>query len=552
MFMVRGFLKRSSLALSSQQQTILSAASVIGSIYLVSAFFGFVRNSMLSNYFGDSNELGIFFASDDIPSLIFTIIVSGSISSAFVPVFLKYYKKGQEEAWKIASEVMNTSLIGILIFILVMITFSDFFARNLIGHSAGMTDAEYRLLENLMTIMMLAQLGFLFSSYFTSILHSFKRFIIPALAPVFMNIGVIVFIYLFTDDLGIYAPAWGTVFGALIHLLIQLPFVREIGFKYKPYFSIKHEGVKEIYRLTWPRIFGQAGMRFLVPLNTNLALFISPASNVILTFADDIQNLPVRIFGVSIGQAALPIFVNSLKDDENADQSEFKILLLKTIRQVVYFVLPVSVLFFVLRVPLIRLAYGASKYSWEATVMTSYTLGFFSISLIFQSLSIVLTRGFYALKDTKTPLIWSIISVVVNAVCAIYFVRTLELGVWSLALAFSIGSMVNVIGLFFSLSKKLGGFDWNFLIGPINRMLLVSYCLAIALYVPMKALDKFIFDTTRTLNLILLTGTVSIFGFITFIILSRLFRIEELNIIKDVWLALLSKNIKNKKVVIEE
>lgn len=547
--MVRSFLKRSSQALNSQQKTILSAASVIGAIYLVSAILGFIRNRILSSYFGDSNELGIFFAADDIPSLIFTIIVSGAISSAFVPVFLKYYKKSQTEAWKITSEVMNTSIIGITFFIFIMIFFADFFARNVIARNSNLTDAEFYLLERLMIIMMLAQLFFLFSSYFTSVLHSFKRFIIPALAPVFMNVGVIIFIVLFTDNLGIYAVAWGTVFGALIHLLIQLPFAREVGFKYYALFSLKHKGVREIYRLSWPRIVGQLGLKILVPLNTNLALFISASSNVILTFADDIQSVPVRIFGMSIGQAALPIFASSIKDDGN--ESEFKSLLTKTLRQVIYFVLPVSVVFFVLRVPLVRLAYGASKYSWEATVMTSYTLGFFCISLVFQALIIVLTKGFYAMRDTKTPLALGAVSVFVNIFFAIFFVKTLGYGVWSLALAFTIGCILNSTLLMFGLVQKLGGIDWASLVRPVNKMIAVSFCLAVSLYVPMKTLDTFIFDTTRTLNLLLLTATVSTFGFFTFIILSKVFNIEELNIITNVWSSLLNKKVKRPKIELE-
>ena len=155
---------------------------------------------------------------------------------------------------------------------------------------------------------------------------------------------------------------------------------------------------------------------------------------------------------MSIGQAALPILANAIKEDDNLD--EFKILLLKTLQQIVFFVLPMSVLIFVLRVPLVRLTVGASKYSWEATVMTSYSLGFFSISLVAQSLVMILARAFYALRDTKTPLFISTIAISVNAVLAIWFVRELNLGVWSLALAYTIGSYINFSLLFVFLMKK--------------------------------------------------------------------------------------------------
>lgn len=547
--MVRNILSRGSKALNSEQQTILSAAFIMGGIYLLSAFLGFIRNRVLSTYFGDSNELGLYFAADDVPSLIFTLIVSGSISSAFVPVFIKYFKKSKNEAWEIASDVMNISFIGILIFTIIMFLNSEFIAREIIGNTSRLTDPEYKLLSQLMSILMLAQLGFLFSSYFTSILQSFHRFVIPALAPVFMNLGMILFVILFTGKLGIYAPAWGTVLGAFIHMAVQLPYVLSLGYKYIPRLSVKHKGVREIYKLITPRLIGQAGQRFLIPLNTNLALFISAPSNVMLTFADDLQSLPVRIFGMSIGQAALPILANTIKED---DISEFKSLLIKTIQQVVFLLAPISILFFILRVPLIRLSVGSSKYSWEATVMSAYSLGFFCISLVFQALVILLSKAFYALCDTKTPLKVGIVSVMINAFFAVFFVRYMGFGVWSLALAYAVGCIFNSVSLLYLISKKVKGIDWTNFYKSINKIILASYVMGIALYLPMKALDKFIFDTTRTLNLIMLTLTVSVMGGIAYILVSYLLKIQELEMISSVWLKVLKKGVNKTNIVIAD
>lgn len=540
--MVRKFFLRSTQALNAQQRTILSAASVIGFVYILSAILGFIRNRILSTYFGDSSELGLFFAADDIPSLIFTLIVSGSLSSAFIPVFIKYFQKDENYAWKIASEVMNTSLLGIGAISVILWFSADYVAGNVLARSSSLSVSDVQLLANLMKVLMTAQFGFLFSSYFTSILQSFKRFIIPALAPVFMNLGVIIFILLFTPQLGIYAPAYGTVFGAFVHMFFQLPFVIKSGFKYSPKISFKDKGVFEIYILMIPRIIGQMGQKLLIPLYTNLALFISAPSNVILTFADDLQGVPVRIFGMSIGQAALPIFASSIKGD---DTKEFKALFFRTIRQIVFFVLPISILFFILRVPLVRLSVGAKKYSWEATVMTAYVLGFFCISLIFQAIVLLTSRAYYALRDTITPLYIGIFAVVVNAVTAIWFVRGLGLGVWSLALAFTIGAIVNATLLLWLLVKRVNHVDWNTFLKSINRIIIASYAMGVALYVPMKAFDRFIFDTTRTLDLIFLAGTVTAIGLVTFFGFSKLLKIEEMDMITSV----LSKIIKTKKPI---
>lgn len=530
--MVRSFWQKGTSALISQQQTILSAATVIGFIYLLSAGLGFIRNRILSGYFGDSAELGIYFAADDIPSFIFTLIVSGSMSAAFVPVFIKYFKKDENEAWQITSVVMNSSIIGIGFFTIVMFAGAEFFAKNILALNSNVSEPDLLLLADLMKVLMIAQIFFLFSSYFSSLLQSFKRFVIPAMAPFFMNLGAVIFILLFTPSMGIYAPAWGTVFGAVLHMFFQLPFVLKIGFKYTPMFNVTKPGVLEIYKLMIPRVFAQVSQRVLIPLNTNLALFISAPSNVILTFADDLQTLPVRIFGMSIGQAALPIFAMSYKSD---DDREFKTLVVKTVSQVFFLVMPVAMLFFILRVPLVRLAYGAEKYSWEATVMTSYTLGFFCISLIAQALIFILSKAYYAMSDTRSPLIFALIATAINILLAISFVRYLGFGVWSLALAFSISTIVNCVLLIFGLVKKINStIDWGQLVGTLNKIVISAYLMGLALYIPMKTLDRFIFDTTRTIDLIILTAIVCVIGFITYFVVSKVLKVEELVIITKV------------------
>ena len=530
--MVSRIFERGSKALSSQQHTIMSAATVIGLIYLFSAFLGFIRNRLLSGYFGDSPELGVYFAADDIPNLLFSLIVSGSLSAAFIPVFTKYYKKSKDEAWAITSSVLNLSLVLFFVLALCVMFGADFIARETVARNSGLSEVNLILLAKLMRVMMLAQILFIISAFFTSILQSFNRFIIPALAPVLYNLGVIIFILLFTPRFGVFAPAYGMIFGAFLHLGTQFPLAKQLGFKYQKVLNIRNMGVREMYKLMAPRTIGQIAQKFMVPFYTNLALFISAPSNVILTFAEDIQAFPVRIFGMSIGQAALPILSKAYNND---DPKRFRDLLIKTIQQVIYFILPASVLLFVLRVPLVRLTVGAQKYSWKATIMTAYAVGFFSISLVAQSMVLILSRAFYASRDTKTPVIISVFSLFVNGMFAYFFVRNLGLGVWSLALAYAIGSIINATVLFVFLIRKIGSIDIVRFLGPINKMGFATLAMGVALYVPLKALDQVIFDTTRTIWLIVLTAIVSTSGVLTYFGLSWGLKIKELNMAISVY-----------------
>lgn len=541
--MVMRFIRNGTRVFTSEQHTILSAATIIGFIYCVSAFLGFIKNRLLSGFFGDSAELGIYFAADAIPNLIFSLLVSGALSAAFIPVFTRHYKRNKSEAWDITSSLLNVSLFIFLIFTIIVLFSADFIAREIIARNSDLTAENLRMMANLMRIMMVAQIVLIFSSFFTSILQSFNKFVVPALAPVTYNLGIIIFILLFIKPLGIYAPAYGMVFGAVLHMLTQIPLIRGSGYKYKLLFNLREKGVHEVYKLMVPRTIGQAAQKFLNPLYTNLALFISAPSNVILTFATDIQSLPVKVFGMSIGQAALPILANAI--GENDDLEEFKTLLLKTLQQIVFFVLPVSILIFVLRVPLVRLAVGASRYSWEATVMTSYSLGFFSISLVAQSLIMILARAFYALRDTKTPLFISTIAILVNAILAVLFVRHLDLGVWSLALAYTIGSYVNFTLLFVFLVKKIGGIDFKDFLYHVNRIGVACVITGIALYVPFRAMDELVFDTTRTPGLIVLTASVSIIGLLTYVFFAWLLKIRDLQLIVYTFGVIKKKLVRN-------
>ena len=538
-FMVRSVFNVFHRVSKSKQETILTAAGVIASIFVVSAVLGFIRNRLYSTYFGDSNELGVFFAADDIPTIAFSLIISGALSTSFIPVFNKYYKKDQLLSWSLVSNAINISLALFLALFALIFSFSDTLVVHVVAKNSNLTPDDLRLFASLLRILMLAQIGFIISSFYTSVLQSFNHFVIPALAPVMLNLGVIIFMVAFYEPLGIYAPAWGTVFGSILHMLIQVPYIKDKGFKYSFIFNFKDPGVREVYKLMLPRTLAQTTQKLVIPLYTNLALYISGSANVILTFADDIQNVPVRIFGISIGQAALPIFASVYNED---DKTPFKTLVVKTLYQVVFFILPVSVLIFILKVPLVRLAVGASKYPWEATVMTAYTLAFFSISFIAQALVLVISRAFYTMYDTKTPFKVSLISIFINSVLAVFFVRYLGLGVWSLALAFTISSYVNLTLLLVYLYKEVEKLDDLYdLLYKINRISIASLMMGITLYIPMKVFDQFVFDTTKTIDLIILTMVVSFMGIAAFIFIVKLFKLKELEYLNTVLLKLKGK-----------
>ncbi|MBU1016962.1 MAG: murein biosynthesis integral membrane protein MurJ [Patescibacteria group bacterium] len=528
--MVNQILEKSKQLLFKKEENILSAGFLIGTALLASAILGLFRDRLFSHYFGAEplfSRLGLYFAADRIPSFIFNIIVVGTLTTAFIPIFSKQLKKGKSYAWELASNTLNTVLVSFAFLAVIIFVFSKPISRVVSIGSLPTSDLNF--MSTLLRVMILSQLILVISSFFSSIIQSFKRFLVPAIAPVLYNLGIILFVILFAEKWGVLAPAWGMVFGACMHLVIQFYFSKGLGFKYIRIINLKDPKLREVLILMLPRVASLAANQVSLLIDTSLSIFIGASSLVVFNFAQHLQTVPVNFFGGALSQAAFPIL-----SAESENRKNFTDIVKSSTTQIVFFVLPISILFIILRIPLVRLVFGASKFSWGATISTSYTLAFFAVSMVFQSLVYLLNRAFYALCNTRTPVVISLISIFINIILAVYFVLVKGFGIWSLSLAFSVSSFVNAILLFVFLAKVLPEFlDLAFLY-YLSKIAWGSLVTAVFLYVPMKLLDKMVFDTTRTLNLVLLTWFVFGAGLFSYILVSKILNIKERTLVLNV------------------
>jgi putative peptidoglycan lipid II flippase len=214
--------------INSQQNTVLSAATLIMIMIVASRVLGLIRQRVLANYFAP-NDLSLFFAAFRLPDSIFEILVFGTFSSAFIPVFTKALRKGKSRAWKIAGRVVT---IGILLFGVMAIAMG-IWAPQIYSIIAPGYDAEQTKQVAMLARVLFAAQGFFVVSYvLTGVLESLRRFLIPALAPIFYNIGIILGTVFLTPRFGLMAPAIGVVIGAAAHFLIQYPLSRQLGFRF--------------------------------------------------------------------------------------------------------------------------------------------------------------------------------------------------------------------------------------------------------------------------------------------------------------------------------
>lgn len=514
--------------LENRQTSILSAASVITVATIISAVSGLIVKRLLVSLFFEqsSAQLEAFWYAFQIPDLMYQLIIVGAVSAAFIPSFTSVKKHDQATSFKMASSVLNLLLVLFLVVGAVVFVFANEITHLRTG--SEFTEAQLTIVTNLTRLFIVAQLFFAISNIFTGILQSFHRFVMPALAAILYNLGILAGAYFFSGSLGIYGPAVGVIIGALLHMLIQIPLVYKLGFRYSFTFSWNIPGVKEFFTLSPPRVLALAAQESRKLMFGFFTTSLGNLSYLMMYLAMNLMVIPIRFFGTSIGQASLPFLS---EESGTNSQGKYRDLLLQSLHQIAFLTMPASVLLLILRVPVVRLVFGASTFPWSATVMTSRLVAIVAISITAQSLVQLLVRGFYALKDTRTPLVVALVDVVLYLALCAYFVFYTDWGVLGVAVATTITAFSEFLILILLLNKKIPGLLGKGFWVPQVKMVVASFFMAVFLYLPFRILDELIFDTSRTIELIGLTITTGTIGMLVYIYFAALLEIRELKLL---------------------
>ncbi len=517
--------------LEKQQNTILSAGIIIATANLFSLFAGVLRDRVLLGQFygpGVAGELYTAFQlAFQVPDTMYQLIVLGALSAAFIPIFTETRKKHSEkEAYQLTSIVMTILLLIFTLAGSVVFFFSE--PITMMRTGAEFTPLQIKVASDLTKIMILAQVLFAISNFYTGILQSYQRFIMPAISPLFYNLGIILGSYLFYDRFGIYAAGIGVLLGAFLHMIIQFPLVYKLGFRYSFSLNYKFPGVKKLFSLMPARV-----LTYSLTEVQNLALgyfatSIGSLSFMLIKLGLRLMTMPIRLFGVSIGQASLPFLS---EESDATDKKKFQVLVIQSLNQISFFALPASVLLLILRVPIVRLAYGTQNLDWTSTLSIGRVVAILALSVAAQALVQLLIRAFHALKDTKTPFSVTIVVVALYLLLAHFFVFFTDMGVLGLAIATTCVALVELSLFLVLLNKKVHGiFDKAFII-PQTKMLISSFLMAVFLYLPFRVLDELIFNTTKSIELLALTIVTTTIGFLVYVYFSALLQVRELKLI---------------------
>ena len=438
-------------------QSITAAASVVAVASLTSRFLGIFRDRVLAGEFGASETLDIYYAAFRLPDFLYTFLILGALSAGFIPLLAAHHAKHQEkEAWDFTNLVLTTGLLVIVPLILLLMLSAPYIIKWLIV--PGFSAEDQAVTVELSRIMFLSPFFLGLSGILSGVLQSFKRFFIYSLAPIFYNVGIIIGALYFVPKLGINGLAWGVVLGAFLHFAIQLPAVVSLGWRMKLFLRFTDKRLHELFKLMVPRTLTLLVTQANLIIITIVASHLSEGSITVFNLANNLQSFPIGIIGISFAVAAFPTLSQYVAEKKH---DKFIESFTKSMAEVLYFIIPITILIFGLRAQIVRVILGTGVFGWEATQTTLTALGFFSLSLFAQSLIPLFTRAFFAQKDSAYPFAASIIGLLTNLGLSYYFALEQHMGVAGLALAFSVASIVQLFALWFGLRLRLGNLsDW--------------------------------------------------------------------------------------------
>lgn len=419
---------------------------------LLCRILGLGREIVISNQFGAGIETDAFFIAFMIPNLLRSFLGEGALNTTFIPVFSDYLtQNNQKKADTFASNVLNI-LIIILIIVIILGILGAPFIINIVA-SGFRNDSEKYLLTVRLTRILFPYIGFAaIAALFMGILNSYKKFFIPAFAPAMLNIGIILFAVFYARNLGIYSLTFGVIVGGAMQALINIPSLVKKQFHYRFIIDLNEPGIRTLYFLLIPAIFGLAIDKINFVVDRIIASYLTHGSISALYYANRLMQFPLGVFGIALSIAILPtlskyVSKNQLKEMKNSFGFGVKVLS--------FFVIPSTVGLIVLSHSVTRLFYEHGLFNSQDTSLTEialvcYTLGLFPLAILRLTVS-----TFYALKDTRTPLKIGILVVILNLILDLILVRYLAHA--GIALATSISAAIHLIILSIALHKKLNG-----------------------------------------------------------------------------------------------
>lgn len=509
-------------AAASTRKSLARSAIIVGLAFVLSRILGLVREMILAHQFGTTNTMDAYVSAFRIPDLLFLVVIAGSFGAAFIPVFGEYIGKGdQERAWRLASAVLTWA--GIVVLALSLIIFV--FAHPLMSIVApGMDRETTSLAVDLMRILLLSPIFLGTGIAFKGILEAQHEFTWPAFAPLIYNIAIIVGAVWFAPTYGIHAVAWAVIIGAIGHMAIQLPSVLRSGLVFRPTLNRQVDGLAEVGRLLGPRIIGLAAFQVNFIAINAFASTLADERISALNYAWQLLMLPHGVLALSISTVIFPTLAELYS---TGDDAGFRATLDRTLRPLLFLSIPASAGLFLVREPIARLIYESGSFDERSTDLVAAPLAWFAAGLVGYALTEILTRVFYATRDTRTPVITGVLTVIANLLLCALLIGSL--GHAGLALALSVTTGAEAVILWLFLRQRAGGVVGRDFVPWLTKVVLATAGMGALIWLTVGMVND-----VQTDNHIALVWRVAFFLYalgmylLAFIVLALILRIPEL------------------------
>lgn len=437
---------------SSRNRRIVVAALLVGSGFLLSKVTGILDDQILARIIGPGRELDAYYAAFGPPDLLFTLVTGGALASAFIPVLSGLLAQGRSEAGRLFRSVINLGFLITLAGCLLLFLFAPWVVGVSVGR--GFDAAQRALTADLMRVISISTVIFAVSAVCMSTLHAHQHFLLPALAPIMYNLGILAGVILLAPTYGVWGPAIGVVFGAGLHLAVQLPGLVRHGVRWSPMLDLRDPHLRRVIALLAPRIAGLGVVQLAMIVGTSLASELNQGSVTALRYGWLVMQLPETVIATAVATAVFPT-LSELAAFGKID--ELRATLSSTLRTILALTVPASVGLIVLGRPFVRVLFEGGLFEASATDAVVWALHGYALGLIGHSTLEVCARAFYAQQDTRTPLLVAIGAMIVNVIASV--VLREPLGAAGLALGNSIGVTLEVGALLIIARRRLRGID---------------------------------------------------------------------------------------------
>jgi len=507
--------------------------------------------------FGAGIELDIYYAAFRIPDFLFVTVASIVSISVLVPFIIEREKENQESAKEFLDNIFSFFLFLIAIICFLAFLFIPMFSGILFKGFSGEELSRVILLSR---IFLLSPILLGVSNLFGSITQSHNRFAVYALAPLLYNLGIIMGTVLLGARMGIVGVALGVVLGSFLHVLIQVPFIIKLGLFPRFRFNFNFSAISKVVALSLPRTLTLSLNHIATIFLVSLASLMTIGSISVFSFSLNIQSVPLSIIGVSYSLAAFPTLTRYFSGN---NIKAFVEQMITTARHIIFWSLPITALFIVLRAQIVRVLLGSGHFDWNDTRLTAASLAIFSVSAVFQCLILLFVRAFYSAGQTKKPLIINVVATLILVLIAYglvkvfyfsegfrYFMSALlkvedlpGTGMLMLPLGYSLGIILSGIMHWFGFEKEFRGFSKG-----VSRAFFQAFSASVIIgYVSYLGLNLFapVFAVDSLIGIFLQGFCAGILGIIVGVILLFLLKSRELG---EIWSSIHTRFWKTKVI----